>query len=322
VFFALAMGAYPNLGVFDTAFSVVIGGKERFVRASRALGGDRMNTAAGPISLQVLEPLRRVRIKVAKNKWGITADLVAETRSLPNEEPHFFRQDHNGGVAMDYTRVTQHVRWSGRLTIDGKTYDLGEGTWWGCRDHSWGIRGVGGGDRRGAPSGELPQFYWNWAPLNFEDLCTLYTVSERADGSRWHESGVILTPYPDAKEQECEVSHSLQFEKGTRWIKGGTVTLAPRSGKPMEIAFKPLYHFLMKGVGYGDPQWGHGMWVGPNEVTGGEYDLASENPMQNLHVQTISEVTAGRRKGIGTFEIIVMGPYKPYGFKELLDPAK
>jgi hypothetical protein len=64
------------------------------------------------------------------------------------------------------------------------------------------------------------------------------------------------------------------------------------------------------------------MWVGENEVDGGEYDLATEDPMQNLHVQTVSQVTAGRKKGIGIFEIIVMGPHSTYGFKDMLDPAK
>jgi hypothetical protein len=36
----------------------------------------------------------------------------------------------------------------------------------------------------------------------------------------------------------------------------------------------------------------------------------------------VSQVTAGRKKGIGVFEIIVMGPHAPSGFKELMDPAK
>lgn len=321
VFFALAMGVYPNMGIFDTAFSVVLDGRERFVRASRRLDGDRMNTKAGPISLQVLEPLRRVRIRVARNRWGITADLVAETRSLPVEEPHFFRRDHNGAITMDYTRITQHVSWGGRLTVDGHVFDLGQDTWWGCRDHSWGIRGIGGRDPRGAPPPAPPQFFWNWAPVNFEDLCTLYTVSEHSDGARWHQSGAILAPYPDATHDECAVDHRLQFQPGTRWIRGGRVTLRPPAGEPLELDFQPLYHFLMKGVGYGEPKWGHGMWVGPNEVTGGEYDLAAEDPLQNLHVQTVSEVRAGNRRGIGTFEIIVIGPHAPSGFKDLLDPA-
>ena len=322
VYFALAMGAYPNLGIFDTAFAVVVDGKERFVRASRLLNHDRMDTAAGPISLKVIEPLQKVRIKVAKNQWGITADLVMEARSLPYEEPHFFRQNEHGATLMDYTRVTQHCRWSGKLTVDGKTYVLDGDRWWGSRDHSWGIRTIGGADRRGAPVATSRQFFWNWAPLNFEDLCTLYTASEYADGTRWHQSGALVAPYPDASVRECTVDHNLAFQKGTRWMRGGSITLAPESGKPLDIEFKPLYNFLMKGVGYGEPTWGHGMWVGPNEVTGGEYDLATEDPMQNLHVQAVSEVTAGRKKGIGVFEIIVIGPHKKYGFKDMLDPAK
>jgi hypothetical protein len=322
VYFAVAFGTYPNLGIMDAAFSVVVDGKQRFVRASRVLNGDRMDTRVGPISVQVLEPLKKVRLRVAKNKWGIQADLVLEARSLPSEEPHFFRRDHNNSVAMDYTRMTQHCTWTGKLTVDGKTYDLGQDTWWGSRDHSWGIRNIGGGDRRGVPSSATPQFFWNWAPLNFEDMCTLYTVSELADGTRWHQSGVILTPYPNATQEEVEVDHQLTFAKGTRHLSAATVTLRPAKGKDLEIEFKPLYHFLMRGIGYGEPRWGHGMWVGPDESDGGEYDLAKEDPMANLHVQTVSQVTAGRRKGIGVFEIIVMGPHKKYGFKELLDGAK
>ena len=323
VYFAVAMGTYANLGIMDAAFAIVVNGKERFVRASRLLDRDRMNTRVGPISVQVIEPLRKVRVRVAKNKWGITADLTLETRSLPSEEPHFFRRDGHNAVVQDYTRFTQHVQWSGKITVDGQTFDLAQGgPWWGSRDHSWGIRNVGGRDPRGAPATAVPQFFWNWAPLNFDDLCTLYTVSEAADGSRWHQAGNILTTYPDATDQHVAVDHNLTFQKGTRHLSAATVTLTPPTGKPMEIEFKPLYNFLMKGIGYGEPRWGHGVWVGPDEVDGGEYDLATENPMANLHVQAVSEVTAGRREGIGVFEIIVMGPHQKYGFKEMLDPAK
>lgn len=323
VFFALAMGTYPNMGIMDAAFSVVVDGKEHFVRGSRLLNRDRMDMRVGPISIQVIEPLRKVRVRVAKNKWGITADLMFEVRSLPSEEPHFFRRDEHNAVMMDYTRFTQHVSWSGKLTVEGKTYDLSQDTWWGCRDHSWGIRTIGGRDPRGAPATAAPQFYWNWAPLNFEDLCTLYTASELTDGTRWHKSGVVLTPYPNATQEEVEVEHELKFKKGTRHIdKGSLVYLRPEKGKELVIEFTPLYNFLMKGVGYGDPRWGHGMWVGPDEVDGGTFVLADEDPMANLHVQTVSEVRIGRRTGIGVFEIIVMGPHQKYGFKELMDPAR
>jgi hypothetical protein len=321
VYFAVAMGLYPNLGIIDAAFSVIADGTtQHSVRASRLLGSDRMDTHVGPISVQIVEPLKKLRVRVGRNKWGITADLTFDARSLPAEEPHFYRKA--GPVtAMDYTRMTQHGSWSGKLGVDGQAFDLSQDTWWGSRDHSWGIRNVGGRDPRGAPPTAAPQFFWNWAPLNFDDLCTLYTVSENADGSRWHESGVILTPYPHATATECEVTHELSFQKGTRHLNGATITLTPQKGRPLAIEFKPLYHFLMKGIGYGEPKWGHGVWVGPDEVDGVTYDLAAEDPMANMHVQTVSQVTAGRRKGIGVFEHIVIGPHAPYGFKSLMDPA-
>ncbi|MCK9519797.1 MAG: hypothetical protein M0R74_12355 [Dehalococcoidia bacterium] len=318
VYFAMAMGVYPNLGVFDAAFSVVHQGKQHAVRASKRLGPDRMDMQVGPIRVEVIEPLRKLRVAVAKNAYGIEADLLFEARALPNEEPHFNRR---GPITMDYTRMTQHGEWSGRIGFDGKEYEVSPQQWWGSRDHSWGIRGVGGRDPRGAPPTEAPQFFWNWAPLNFENFCTLFTASENPDGSRWHEAGAILTPYPNATMTECRVGHDLTFQKGTRWISGAKLTLTPPAGEPLEITLEPLYHFFMKGIGYGEPTWGHGMWVGEDVVDGVQYDLAKEDPVQNLHVQTVSLAKAGGQEGIGIYEIIVLGPHERYGFKDYTTPA-
>lgn len=319
-YFALAMGVYPNLGVIDAAFSIIVDGRhQRFVRASAALGADRMQTKVGPISVQIIEPLRRIRIRVGRNAWGIRADLVMAARSLPVEEPHFFRRD-RGAIAMDYTRFTQHCAWSGTLSVDGQSFNVGNEQWWGSRDHSWGVRGVGHRPQ-GRPPERVPQFFWNWAPLNFDDRCTLYTVSEFEDGTRWHEDAAVLTPFPDASISRCRPDHALAFKKGTRHVSAATITLKPDRGRETVIELRPLYHFLMQAIGYGHPVWGHGMWVGPDEVDGGDLDLEAEDPMRNLHVQSIVLATEGRRKGVGILEHIIMGPHQKYGFKGLLDPA-
>ncbi len=320
VYFGVAMGQYPNLGITDAAFSIVADGRQRVVRASRRLGPDRMATTVGPIAVEVVRPLRELRVTVAPNPYGIEADLTFTARSLPVEEPHFFRLAGSVPV-MDYTRMTQHGSWSGTIRLDGRELALDAAGWWGSRDHSWGIRPVGGRDPRGAPPLQAPQFFWNWAPLNFPDLCTLSTVSENADGTRWHESGVILTPYPGATLTEAAVESRLKFKPGTRWLESAVITLRPAAGDPLEITVEPLYAFLMKGLGYGDPKWGHGMWVGEDAVDGTEYVLSQEHPLQNLHVQQVSRVRAGHREGLGIFEILVFGPHAPSGFREALDPA-
>ncbi|MDZ7729025.1 MAG: hypothetical protein U5Q44_12960 [Dehalococcoidia bacterium] len=320
VFFAAAMGIYPNLQVHDASFCVVVDGKQHILRASKRLGGDRMAMQVGPVSVEITEPLQRLRIRVGDNEAGIRADLEYQARSLPFEEPHFYRR-RGPNVFMDYTRMTQHGAWSGTLSLGGQEFRANDGEWWGTRDHSWGIRPVGGPDK-GAPQPGPQQFFWNWAPVNFEDLCTLYTVSEHRTGSAGARSGAVLTPYPDAAVTDAAVDHDLRFASGTRHIgKGTTVMLQPEGGDSLTLEFEPLYHFLMHGLGYGHPTWGHGVWVGENESTYEVIDLADVDLMRNLHVQTVSRVRAGSREGMGVFESIVLGPHERYGFKETLDPA-
>lgn len=321
VFFAAAMGVYPNLQVHDASFCVVVDGKQHILRASKRLDADRMEMQVGPVHVTITEPLHRLRIEVGDNELGIRADLQYEARSLAFEEPHFFRR-RGPNVFMDYTRMTQHGAWSGSLSIGGQAFEARDGEWWGTRDHSWGIRPVGGPDK-GAPQAGLQQFFWNWAPVNFDDLCTLYTVSEYPDGTRWHESGAVLSPYPDASITDAAVGHELRFAPGSRHIAAGSkVNLHPDGEAPMTLEFEPLFHFLMHGLGYGHPTWGHGVWVGENEVTGEVIDLASVDLMRNLHVQTVCRVRAGDRQGVGVFESIVLGPHERYGFRDVLDPAR
>ena len=82
VYFAVAFGVYPNLGVMDGAFAVVRNGKERAVRASRLLGSDRMDTTVGPITVRVIEPLKKLRVEVADTGPGIPEPDVKTYRRL------------------------------------------------------------------------------------------------------------------------------------------------------------------------------------------------------------------------------------------------
>ncbi len=76
VFFAAALGVYPHLNVMDAAFSVIVDGVQHNLRASRLLNMERMDTTVGPISIEVIEPLRQLRIRVVDNEHGIRADLI------------------------------------------------------------------------------------------------------------------------------------------------------------------------------------------------------------------------------------------------------
>src|SRR5579862_940304 len=189
IYFAAALGCYPNREVMDAAFNVVHRGRQYVLRASRRAGLERMETDVAPIHVEVVEPLRRLRVRVEPNAYGIAGDLLFTRRAPALEEPRFLRRI-DGRIFMDYTRLTQHGQWTGTLSIEGESIDLGAQRFTGTRDRSWGVRPVGERDPGGA---RFPlQFFWLWAPLNFEDICTHFDVTEDADGTAWHAAGMIV----------------------------------------------------------------------------------------------------------------------------------
>ena len=113
VFFAAALGVYPQLNIMDASFCLMVGGKQHNVRASKHMLGDRLNLVVGPVCIEIVEPLARVRVSVNDSENAITASLEATARHAAVEEPRFTR--HNGPrLFMDYTRATQNVSWQGR----------------------------------------------------------------------------------------------------------------------------------------------------------------------------------------------------------------
>jgi hypothetical protein len=144
-FFAAAFGVYPHLNIADTAFVVVRNGVETALHASRCLNMERMDLAVGPVRIEVVEPLHRLRVIVDAPEHGLSADIVFTGRSAPIEEPRFIRRI-GPRTLMDYTRLTQNGRYQGWIELDGvrERVDGFVGT----RDRSWGVRPVGVAIRR------------------------------------------------------------------------------------------------------------------------------------------------------------------------------
>ena len=75
LFFAVAFGVYPNRRVMDAAISVVRGGLQYVVRGSRLAPDERTDTRAGPIAVEVVEPMRTIRVRIDPNPHGIEGEL-------------------------------------------------------------------------------------------------------------------------------------------------------------------------------------------------------------------------------------------------------
>src|SRR3546814_11176224 len=61
VFFAAAMGFYPQLGIVDASFCVIVDGVQHNLRASRRPAGERLDLPVCPIGLANAAPSERVK---------------------------------------------------------------------------------------------------------------------------------------------------------------------------------------------------------------------------------------------------------------------
>lgn len=331
LFFAVALGIYPNRDVIDAGFSVCVGGEQVSVLASGRAPADRINTSIGPIKVEIIEPMRTVRVTVTPAE-GIAADLTFHMRTVAIEEPHFARTG-GAGAPTDYTRLAQWGSWSGWINIDGERVELTQESTWGSRDRSWGVRSTGEPVGRGAPPRTQPQFFWLCAPLNFEHCCTHFAVNEESDGRRWHTSGSIVPLVQGADAPTVDpgglveplrsVDFAIDWEPGTRRAQSCSIILQPWRGDTEIIRLEPITTFQMVGVGYGHPTWNHGTWHGEEATLAMRWRSADVDPTdrQNLHVQQLCRATWGGNRGIGVLEQLVLGEHSPTHLNGLTDGA-
>ncbi len=326
VFFAAALGVYPHLNVMDAAFSIIAGGVQHNLRASRLLMSERMDTVVGPLGVEVIEPLQRLRVRVADNAHGIAADLVFAARARAVEEPRFVLR-RGPRTIMDYTRLTQNGSYEGFIELRGRRIELAPERVLGTRDRSWGVRPVGLADPQAPAPPEPPQFYWLWSPLNFADRFLLYHNNADGVGRSWNTAAVIgeLGAAEPRPMTSCE--SRLVYKSGTRHAKSAVIDMRDARGDAWRAELVPHFQFYMSGIGYLHPEWGHGHWKGENALGYDTYepDSINENDPRFLHVQAFVtarlEGPGSVRDGAGVLEQLIIGPHAPSGFKHLLDPA-
>ncbi len=318
-FMMATMAVYPNRGFKEAAVGFVHEGREHMVRASTHINGDRLNTTVGPITVEVVEGLQKMRIVVGSNPWGLSGDVIFEGRHFPHLETRNYVET-GTRVTQNYLRFSQIGRYLGKASIAGKDIDIIPGTWFGHRDHSWGIRPSGPPDRNHAYA-SLNQrtngFLWTWAPMQFSDYSLIWSVTEDGAGQLLKGAGGILYPPGSAVEEVHAVKydHDLRFKPGTRRIESGEISMVDENGKAWTISFKPGVTFYMSTVGYGGP-WAQGTYKGDNQVDGAVLDLNDPAVIAEIDglTETACEFRCGSDVGYGAFEIVTIPPLPRYGF--------
>lgn len=324
VFFGAALGVYPYLNIMDAAFAVRIGDQQYNLHASRHLNMERMDTEVGPIRVDVLEPLHRLRVTIAENEHEIAGELVFEGRHSPIEEPRTARR--NGPrLVQDITRMTQLGRWSGWLKAGGREVRLEPATTLGTRDRSWGIRAVGMRDPQMPAAIQEFQVWWYWVPAHFKDRVMHFFINEDGDGKIWN-LGLIMVRDGGAIEHLHDARLAVDFEQGSRFPKAGTICARDEAGGSYRIELDAGRRFYLSGLGYMNPEWSHGLNKGPLAI--GYDEIAScdgalhgpafqhSQPVAKLSMTTpTGEVLAG----VGSFESLVLGRHVPTGLTSMFD---
>ncbi len=331
VFVIAGMGQYPNLGVMDAFVVVLHEDVQQVVRASRELGPDRMDTTVGPIRVEVLEGLKRLRVVCEPNEWGLELDATWEGAIPAHEEPRHYRRQFER-ITFDTMRLAQTGCWRGTLKLGGKTFEMTPDRWWGSRDRSWGVRPVGDPEPPGIAASKTPSgFYWNYAPMQFPDYSIMFIAQEEPDGTRLLEEAVRVWPEHTGRPPEPlgRPEHELRFRSGTREVTGGTLHFTERGGRALDVTFEVLLPmYLGMGTGYGmEADWRHGMYQGPLVVQGVRYDLNHPETHMWGIVDSVARFEArpaggeGGQVGYGLWEYAIFGPHQQYGFNSWEDMA-
>lgn len=332
-YFGIGMAIYPHRGILDCAFSVVEqGGRQHCFYGSRRAPLERTDMSVGPFRIEIIEPMKRVRVVLEDNKSGVSCDLTFSARTASIQEG---RQTLWSGArrVMDATRFDQFGRWNGVVRHPDGEIKVSDDMCFGTKDRSWGVRRVGEPETGGAPV--IPGgIFFLWAPLVWDDHISHAIFFDGPKGEALVREGIVAPLYKseadvpgveDGRDQRMATArHRVTYVPGTRLASSAEIDLVDHDGQTRTIELEPVLKFQMKGLGYTHPEWGQGMWKGELETGGESFDPRQVDPLQpeNIHVQQVVRAHDGARQGIGVLEQICIGPYAPSGFADYFDGAK
>lgn len=247
----LTMGCYSNMNVMDAGFVHVHDGRQHNLRVSRSLR-PQFVPECGPIRVEVVQPLEKFRLNVAPGGHAAHGELTW-TASLPPEEehPHFERL--RGRVRQHYARFNQVGSVSGWASVGGERIEIDD--WWGCRDHSWGVRPrmgvpepVTGSKTSLAERGYIMVFLFFSTP----QLAGHINLAERGDEREYLTATLLDTRSGEPRDLGVtDATFDLDLVPGTRRFRTLDLDVTLRDGSGLRITSEALGPSIaMPGLGY------------------------------------------------------------------------
>lgn len=309
---------YQNNDVLDGFVCIRHAGKQHNIRLSRRLRPEMGPLAVGPLRLEILEPLKAVRLVLEENDYGISLDVICRSTTLPYEDPAEVTRVEGRLISE---RLTYEVtgKCEGWVQVGGERLELNPATDSFFRNHSWGYQAGRGGPRLyAAPligaKRRVPGIR-QWVLFNMPGHGGFYFVdpSGRAASGK----GVIMLA--DRSVPIVDVSSDLQFYEGGRRLRSGTFRLTDADGVDREYSIEDLGWVYCQGGGYFggfDDGLGQGVYRGDLHAEGEVWDVshpteivdADGNCFEFDHAwaENFTRLTCDGEQGLAHFECVVI----------------
>ncbi|MBB4663885.1 hypothetical protein [Conexibacter arvalis] len=286
----IGAGSYPNRQVVDGYLIRVDGGRQRNVRFSNE-SGRLPATGVGPLSWEIVEPLRAWRLVVGENPAGFELDVVWRARTNPWETERIVLDDGRGGVS-DFAHFFQSGSYEGTLVLDGERRDVTG--WLGQRDRSRGVRLVS--ERGGLHT---------WIQAQFPDCSVAVLFNLDRENAVTHCDGAVLG-VDGVDDPLVSGRHAVEIDDGLDCPRAAfEFTTASGRTLRLDVDATPGGGFL-SGGGYGG--W-HGRRRGADVVEHETWTLDGtvtprtlDTPMTDRPARFVLD---GATEGVGVFEFAV-----------------
>lgn len=250
VFLGLYLRINPNTDMIGGCVLLNMNGYQVTLRFNRCWRRD-FNLVVGPVRIEFVEPLKKIRLVLDENESGISFDVLWEGTSPAFLEDHHLATN-RGRRTTDQRRYSQPGKCSGVIGFRGKSWTLDQEKWSGSRDHSWGLYAsrrplspvsslLPPPDDAGGPKRAM-RF---WTCFRTEPYSGFFHTHETAEGVSIKMNDVFGTPfggklYKGWGEEDVDLvsgRHEMDFEPGTRILKQARFFLTDNMGREWRQIF-------------------------------------------------------------------------------------
>jgi hypothetical protein len=308
---------YQNNDVLDGFVCVRHDGKQHNVRVSRRLRPNMDFLGVGPLRIELVEPMQRLRMVLDENDilddHSISVDVTCRTTAGPHLDPiETTRID--GRLISERATYEVTGECSGWVSVDGQRIDLVSASFF--RNHSWGYQPGRGRPRAGAPTAprRLPGVR-QWMLFHMPDHGGYYFTDPRPRAAS--DKGAILVG--DRSIAVQSISHDLRFYDGGQRLRSGTFELTDVEDATRSYEVEDLGWVYCQGGGYFggfDDGLGQGVYRGDYHEEGETWDVSHPTQIidatgrtfefDHAWAESFVRVRSGDASGLGHFECVVI----------------